>query len=455
MKKKRLDRNSPSTKIRLFLRRKFNLKEGMATQEEVTEHIKNNIAFKGTKLWILMFAIVIASIGLNLNSTAVIIGAMLISPLMGPIIGIGLSLGINDFELLKRAFKNFMFAVGMSLMVSTLYFLISPLQIPQSELISRTSPTIWDVLIATFGGLAGVVAQTRKDRSSTVIPGVAIATALMPPICTAGFGLASGNWMYFGGALYLFFINSVFIAFATFFIVRMMKYQRKHELDAKRNKTVNRYISIIITATIIPSIILAWNIVQKAVFETNANEFVTNTMKFEKSEVVHLKTNYSRNGSTIEVTLIGANVDTDVIDIINSQMEQYNLKDTKLIIRQATASEGMNNEFMEHILVNNTQVINEKNSRISELERLVNKYVVDTIPSQDIAKEIISLWPQINEISLSKTKTENIGEESIKKTTICVLSVKEEEEISEKDQVRLKMWLKRRTKSEDIKLFFE
>ena len=176
----------------------------------------------------------VASIGLNVNSTAVIIGAMLISPLMGPIMGIGLALGTNDFQLVERSLKNFGFMVSVAIMTSTLYFCISPLSNAQSELLARTTPTTWDVLIALFGGLAGIVAQSRKDRTSTVIPGVAIATALMPPLCTAGFGIATGQFSYFIGAIYLFFINTVFIALATFIIDSFMNYEKRNFLDPRR-----------------------------------------------------------------------------------------------------------------------------------------------------------------------------------------------------------------------------
>jgi len=203
---------------------RFNLDDDKATEDDVIDNIKKGIEFKGTNLWTLIFAVFIASIGLNVNSTAVIIGAMLISPLMGPIMGIGLGAGIFDFELIKKAIKNLLIATFIGLVASFFYFLISPLQFAQSELLARTSPTIWDVLIAFFGGLAGIVASSRK-KYNNVIPGVAIATALMPPLCTAGYGLATAQWSYFFGASYLYVINSVFISISTFLIVRFLKFK--------------------------------------------------------------------------------------------------------------------------------------------------------------------------------------------------------------------------------------
>ncbi|MEL6924720.1 MAG: TIGR00341 family protein, partial [Bacteroidota bacterium] len=208
--------------IRHFLRDRFNLDEDKANEQQIIEDIKKNVVFRGTNLWILMFAIMICSVGLNVNSTAVIIGAMLISPIMGPIMGVGLGVGINDFELIVQALKNLVIAAGISIIVSALYFMISPVGEERSELINRISPTIFDVFIAFFGGLAGIVAGSRTEKSNA-IPGVAIATALMPPLCTAGFGIATAEWKYFFGAFYLFSINCVFISLATYLIVRLLR----------------------------------------------------------------------------------------------------------------------------------------------------------------------------------------------------------------------------------------
>ena len=201
----------------------FNLRSEMEGFDEIHEDIEKGIVFKGTNLWILMFAIVVASVGLNVNSTAVIIGAMLISPLMGPINGIGYSLATYDFELFRKALKNFLFAVGVGLFTSTVYFVISPINQAHSELLARTSPTIYDVLIAFFGGLAGIVAMSSKMKGN-VIPGVAIATALMPPLCTAGYGLATLQFNFFFGAFYLFTINTVFIAFASLLVCQYLNF---------------------------------------------------------------------------------------------------------------------------------------------------------------------------------------------------------------------------------------
>lgn len=449
------DNKNTWDQLRHFLSDKFNLDDDKADQAEVIENIRRGVEFRGTNLWILMFAIVIASVGLNVNSTAVIIGAMLVSPLMGPIMGIGLSLGINDFELLKRSFKNFLFSVGVSLAVSTIYFSISPALTTQSELLARTTPTIWDVLIASFGGLAGIVAQSRRDRTSTVIPGVAIATALMPPLCTAGFGLATGNWAYFGGAFYLFFINAVFIAFATFFIVRFLKYERKHFLDPKRAKRVRHYMVIIITATLVPSVILAYSIVQRAVFENNAKIFIERVLTFEKSEVMSSIVTYSRQGNTIEVMLIGDPISSEIIHLAENQLTNYKLNNTKLIVRQASMGEKMDNSQMQNILLTNNQIINDKNLIITQLESQIALLSRDTIPSQDIARELGALWSELDRVTISKAPSTSVDGKKGPMMVVCVISTKDGINLAKVDREKLEKWLEQRTKSQNVKLIVE
>ena len=268
-----------------FLTYRFSLNADSADETEVYKSIKKNVEFKGANLWTLIFAIFIASIGLNVNSTAVIIGAMLISPLMGPIMGVGLGIGINDFELVKKAARNLAIATVIGIATSSLYFYITPLHDASSEILARTSPSIWDVFIAALGGLAGIIAVTRTEKGN-VIPGVAIATALMPPLCTAGFGIATGNFYFFMGALYLYFINSVFICLGTYAIVRYMKFHKKEFEDKAYERKVRRYILIIIIVTVTPSIYLAYLIVDRSIFETNAQVFIQNEINFNDTQVI-------------------------------------------------------------------------------------------------------------------------------------------------------------------------
>ena len=243
--------------IKSFLGEYLDLRKDKDNELATVDSIRKGVEFKGANLWILIFAIFMASLGLNVNSTAVIIGAMLISPLMGPIMGVGLSVGLNDFELMKRSLKSFLITTAFSVTTATIFFLLAPIAGSQSELLARTSPTIYDVFIALFGGLAGVVALSTKEKGN-VIPGVAIATALMPPLCTAGYGLASGNLIYFLGAFYLYFINSVFISLATFLGVRVMHFQRKEFVDKTREKTVRKYIVLIVVLTMCGAMIWGW-----------------------------------------------------------------------------------------------------------------------------------------------------------------------------------------------------
>lgn len=449
-------RKSITEQIKEFIHDRFNLDEDKAEQVEVIDNIRRGVEFRGTNLWILMFAIVIASVGLNVNSPAVIIGAMLVSPLMGPIMGIGMSLGINDFELLKKSFKNFAFAVGVSLLVSTIYFLISPVTGPKTEILARTTPTIWDVLIATFGGLAGIVAQSRRDRTSTVIPGVAIATALMPPVCTAGFGLATGNMAYFGGALYLFFINAVFIAFSTFFMVRFLKYRKKEFLDPRREKRVKNSMIVIMTATLVPSIILAYSIVQRAVFENNANTFIDNVLVFPQSKVISSTVHFSSGANnSIDVMLVGEAVSEDVLAAARNQLKQYNLTGTTLTVRQASVADNLNDSEMKSILLNNTQIINEKNTEISKLRAQLRELSPGSLPTASISRELAALWEQFDNLSLSRTAIVNADGNTIDTVLMCVLTTANNKPLSPSESDKLKKWLAERTGTENIKLIVE
>lgn len=452
------DVKSLGTKFKEFIQYRFNLDEDKAEQSEVIENIRRGVDFRGTNLWILIFAIVVASVGLNVNSTAVIIGAMLISPLMGPIMGIGLSLGINDFELLKRSFKNFIVAVAISLIVSTLYFMVSPLSTAQSELLARTTPTIWDVLIATFGGLAGIVAQSRKDRTSTVIPGVAIATALMPPLCTAGFGLATGNWAYFGGAFYLFFINAVFIAFATYFIVRFLKYDKKQHIDPSRAKKVKRYMVIIITATMVPSVILAYGIVQRTIFESAAANYVAKVLVFDRSQVVSTDIQYAPRadkGNQIEVVMVGEALSNEVIEMARAQMSQFGLRNTELVVRQASQTDAFDSHTLQGMLRTNTQILDEKNAKIKKLETQLAGLASDTLPAGSIAREMSSLWSDVRGVSLSKSRTMSPQGRAVGDVLLCVIETTSHDEVSAENRAKIRNWLAARTGIKNIKIIIE
>ena len=312
----------------------FTLTGSTVAQEEIDAEVKRGVSFRGTNIVVLIFAIFIASLGLNTNSTAVIIGAMLISPLMGPIIGIGFGLGVQNFRLVHSSARNLAIAAGISVAASTVFFMISPVGEGHSELLARTSPTIYDVLIAFFGGGAGIVGIASRSKGN-VLPGVAIATALMPPLCTAGFGLATLQMQYFFGALYLFVINSIFIALATFIGVKAMKYTPIAVVDAAWNRRVRRIIYTIVALTILPSIYLTYNMISMNRFKLAAERFVTQEFRFAATHVLSKNATKIDGERRIDVTLIGRILPADSLYVaMSSRLQYYGLEGVKLNIVQ-------------------------------------------------------------------------------------------------------------------------
>ncbi|MFI3315455.1 MAG: TIGR00341 family protein [Rikenellaceae bacterium] len=441
--------------LRRFLKGRFALDDN-AGQKEVEDNIRRSVEFRGQNLWILIFAILVASVGLNINSAAVIIGAMLISPLMGPIMGFGLSLGIYDFELLKRSLRNLLFAVVVSVIVSTIYFFVSPLTVAQSEILARTSPSIWDVLIALSGGLAGIIAQTRKDRTTTVIPGVAIATALMPPLCTAGYGLGTMQLEYFIGAMYLFTINAVLIAVSTFVIVRYLNYERKRQVDQILERKIKNYTVVAIVVTIVPSIILGYQIVRRTIFETNATEFVSSAFDFEQSQVVDTKFIMKKGVREIEVLLIGKELTEDVITSLNNSKRQFHLSDVTLTIRQQlNNSNNTSSATIDKLYSVSNRLLDEKDARIEELTQKLNSFVRDTLDVKSIAREFTALSSQKSHIALSKMPVSDSRGRVIDTVLVCLLqNTQGGVLLDEEDKKRIAAWLKERTKSKNVEIIY-
>ncbi|WP_406826182.1 DUF389 domain-containing protein [Pedobacter sp. KACC 23697] len=431
--------------IRLFLERRFNLHLDKANEEEVVASIRSNTVFVGSSLWILIFAIFIASIGLNVNSTAVIIGAMLISPLMGPIIGIGLGIGTNDFALVRQGGRNLLIAALISIATSTLYFYITPLHDAQSELLARTTPTIWDVFIAFLGGLAGAIAVTRKEKTN-VIPGVAIATALMPPLCTAGFGLASGNLLFFAGALYLFFINSLFICISTYLIVRFLKFSKKHFEDRLTEKRVSRYILVSVLVTIIPSIYLAYGIVQKSIFENNAQRFVREVFNSQKTQVVNKNFKYSNHSREIDLLLIGEEIPAPRIDSIRAKLSTYKLAGTKLLVRQ-----GLDARSKIDFSQIKASIMEDVFARDSTQRKVKSIKSARPDLSADMREEIHALFPNIKSYSIEEAVFHMT--DSVKRDTVMQFTGRAEGKILASDKVKLGNWLKAKTGKRNIVLF--
>ena len=353
--------------------------------EDAAQRIKNGIWFRGPNVWILAFSIVIASAGLNVNSTAVIIGAMLISPLMGPIIGLGLALGTNDLDLLKLAAKNLLVMVAISLVASTLFFLLSPLElINPTELAARTRPTIYDVLIALFGGLAGILENSRKERG-TVIAGVAIATALMPPLCTAGYGLSCFRFQFFFGAMYLFIINTVFITLATYVMVKYLRFKTVSGLDPAVAKRRNNTITAIIAIVVIPSIISAVGMIRDNNFERKVESFVQENRLVSRSYIYDYRI-YSDHGRKVEIFLTGEPMSYEAQTAFFASARSHRIKDSQIVIKEHTLglTEGEMNDLVREIYDKTDREMAEKEAqldhlqaRLDSLTRLVESLVVD------------------------------------------------------------------------------
>ncbi len=402
-----MEKESLYVQIKAFFARIFDVRQEKEDEQETIDSIKKGVEFKGTNLWVLIFATFIASLGLNTNSTAVIIGAMLISPLMGPIMGFGLGLGISDFELIKRSFRNFAIATVFSVITSSIYFLISPISEAQSELLARTQPTLYDVLIAFFGGLAGIVASSTKSKGN-VIPGVAIATALMPPLCTAGFGLATGNLYYFFGAFYLFFINSVFISLATYLVVRVLKYPKKVFLDKDHEKRVTRYVGIIVIFTIVPSLFLSYRLVKTTYFNQQVLNYVNTELAFPNTQILSKTITNTSDKKEIKVVLIGDNVSDSTIESARNRLPNYGLKDVSLVVQQGFSEQEtdinkLKSLLMQDLYKNSEQVLRTQAMQIDSLQRELKSYHDDRLLAEQIKPEVKVLFPFVREISCTHT----------------------------------------------------
>ena len=446
------------SKVIDFLRHRvlerFALGDDAATQAEVNSNIHKGIMIRGSNLWVLIFAIFIASLGLNTNSTAVIIGAMLISPLMGPIIGMGYSMGVYDFNLLKESLRNFLVMVVVSLVTSAIFFTLPLITTTQSELLARTQPTTYDILIALFGGLAGMVAQTRKERTGTVIPGVAIATALMPPLCTVGYGLATFQFKFMLGALYLFTINSIFIALASFIVTRVMNYKVIGELEpAKLKKLKSAMIAVIIIVTL-PSILIAISIIQRSSFEANYKNFVDEAFKYDNTFVVESTYEYNANPrkqSVIEVRLFGEPLSDNVINNIRGQMSSvYHLPKVDLVVRQSNQEDG--GIAITALQSNYTQMLNEKNLQISRLqEQLSSIRTADTLAVSSMTRELGIFVPDISDMSMQRHISYDINGTATDTSYICIISFREDMETAP-DIDLIRHWLTNRTGAGNIQI---
>lgn len=407
----------------------------------VNENIQNGIDFKGTNLWILIFAIFIASLGLNVNSTAVIIGAMLVSPLMGPIIGLGYGMAINDLTLLRKSFYSYFFAAAVGLATSTFFFFLSPINDAHSEILARTSPNIYDVLIALFGGLAGILAISSKLKGN-VIPGVAIATALMPPLCTAGYGLATMQFAFFFGALYLFLINTVFIALATLVTTRFLKFPYKH-LPKKEDETrAKRIVWGVVLITTLPSIYFGYDLVQQNKFQQNASKFIENEAVFPNDYL--LKKNIDTKNKTITLTYGGQVIEEKAIALLKSKLPKYNLDTGSLTVRQGFAylKDSKESEQTNQL----TLAISEKENQIQLLRMQLDSLNSQNRLSKQVFNELKAQYPLVRAFVLQPVINYTDNEQY----TVWICNISSTEKISGKDMKKIEDWLKVRVNTNSL-----
>lgn len=423
----------------------FNLHKGEEDKEITLNNVKSNISFTGSNLWILACAIIVASVGLNVNSTAVIIGAMLISPLMGPIVGSGFALGIYDFDLLKKSLKNLLIATVAGLIVSTIYFYLSPFKEVQSELLARTSPNIYDVLIAFFGGLVGVIAITRVEKGNP-IPGVAIATALMPPLCTAGFGLATGNFRFFFGALFLYSINCVFICISTFSIVKYLKYPAKKDVNEKHHKQVRIGVTTIILLMLLPSGYFAFSLYKQQRIKQGIEQFIEKEFLEKGNTIVYKKTKFSSNGNSLEIAFLNKSFTKNEIKLLNEKLNKYCLSNTKLIVKQNSTDNinSLRNDVLNEV-TRKDLILNEKEQRITELE---NEIAKSKFNEKQLFEELTIIFPTINSISISEQN--DVHSDTIFKKTVFLYKAKPS--LIKTDKTKLENWLQKRLKTTNLEI---
>lgn len=426
---------------------------GHIDTEAAENTIRRNIFFKGPNAWILAIATIIASVGLNVNSIPVVIGAMLISPLMGPIFGLGLGLGVNDIQLMKSSGKNLIIMVCISLAASFLYFMITPLSLLNpTELLARTNPTIYDVLIALFGGFAGIFEQCRKEKG-TVFSGVAIATALMPPLCTAGFGLANGNLTWFLGALYLFVINCLFIMLATYFSVKYFRFRQAEFEDVATARKTKRISSLLIILFIVPSIWSAVILIRQNNFEEKALAFIEHTKAYGKSIIYDYKIDHT-DGSKLILFFTGDPLADSAKENIYINASKYDINKEQIQINDHTNTDNSNDiEIVKDIYDKMGREISERDADIKRLEEeLMASKAVD-IPYVQITREIINSYPQIQEVHIAQGAS--VKSDSLAIHQSIMVMVKTDAFMMEEDSLKLGNWLKIRLNNDNLHLVIQ
>lgn len=440
--------------LKAYLRQYFDMSENREKEEDVVDEIASGVTFKGANLWILICAVFIASLGLNINSTAVIIGAMLISPLMGPILGMGLAVGIDDLPLLRRAVKNYMVATIIGIITATVYFLLTPFQGVQSELLARTEPTIYDVLIAFFGGAAGIVAASIKDKGN-VIPGVAIATALMPPLCTAGYGIATGNLAFFAGASLLYFINTVFIAVATTFGVFLLRFRRKHFVDPQRCKFVHRMILAIAILTMIPAGYMTVRMMRTSLFDKQLSNFVQHSLNWKGTQVI---SQHLYGDSVLQIVALGKEVTPEQKKKAQKELNEHSrLKHLKLAVIQGTESSDLVPEKGTLVAISknreqSVKVLQEQAVEIKNLREKLGKIDSYSQLSVDMFNEMLVLYPGVQSLVLSPVVEANLDTTANEPYLLAIAQFKVKMPLTNQQNNQMRQWIQKRTNEESVKL---
>lgn len=439
-----------------LLRQRFSLRAD-TDHAGVLQQVRLDAEFHSGNAWALTFAIVIASVGLNVNSTAVIIGAMLISPLMGPIVGAGFGLATNDLILLRRSLRNLLLATVVALVASTIYFAISPLEDVQSELLARTRPTLYDVLIAFFGGAAGVVAGSRKTGKGNVVPGVAIATALMPPLCTAGFGLAQGNIWFLLGALHLFLINALFICMSTYVFVRLMRFEPVAELDAAHLKRTRTVIALMVLVIGVPSIYTGWWVIREARFQQAARRFLAENLDLTERALLQVEMRYDGANSAIKATILGQPLSEEALNTLKRQLPKYGLEQARLVINQTAGTQASLDQIgqmvrqgiLEDLFRRNEEVNMARETRLRELEAELLKLRSAQFPLRELTHELAALYPTL--VTLALGREAQVSQDTTAEATISVVATWRNVPAM-KEQERLRIFLTRRLQVEALRL---
>lgn len=431
----------------------FNVKNDLEPQSDIEASIRSGVSFKGSQLLTLIFAIFIASLGLNTNSIPVIIGAMLISPLMGPIIGMGLGIAVQDFNLVRRSLKNVSAAVIGSLLTSALYFLISPQYEGSSQLLARTSPSIYDVFVALFGGAAGILSIAAKNKGQ-VLPGVAIATSLMPPLCTAGYGIATMQMHFFLGALYLFFTNMIFIFFATWIGIKLMGFKHVVYQNERRARKMQAVAWIVVAATIGVSVYLTVVMISRNIFLENASKFVENDMVFPNTQVLS-HNEYVKNGKKfIDVTLIGEALPKDSLQLaMMNKLDSVGLGGTVLNIKQGFSltkgeiDESANADKFYQMMQSE---VARRQVEIDSLRAVLALHQQFSDESVKVSPEVKVLFPTVKDIALSQMVASSVG--SVSSDTVNMIFIHAPAGITASDRAKLVNYMEVRLGRSNIHL---